>query len=137
MLPGEVTAYLVSAGLGLTFGTNLFAVPFPEAAPDRAAYVEIFGGSPNDRTFGPSLQTPLGEFVEFLVLVRDSKESAQAAELLAHDIYKKLDNLGPVTLSGVLYRDVHATQGPPKFLGVDENNRPLYYCAYEADKDRS
>jgi hypothetical protein len=137
MLPGEIATYLAGAGLGLTLGTSLFAVPFPEAAQDRAVYVEIFGGRENDRTFGPSLQAPLGENVEFLVIVRDSKDSAQAAEQLANDIYKKLDSLGVVTLSGVIYRDVHVTQGPPRFLAFDQNNRPLYYCAYEADKDRS
>lgn len=137
MLAGEIVTYLASAGIGLTAGANLFAVPFPEASPDVAAYVDVFGGQLNTRTFGPSLQAPLGENVDFLVVVRGVREGAAAAETLADSIYKKLDNLGPVTLTGVLYRDVRTTEGPPKFLAFDPMNRPLYYCAYLADKDRS
>lgn len=137
MLGSEIALYLASAGIGLTAGSTVFDVPFPEASPDQAAYIDVFGGRNNDRTFGPSLQAPLGENVDFLVVVRGTREGAAAAEGLADSIYKKLDNLGPVTLSGVLYRDVRTTEGPPKFLGFDQNNRPLFYCAYLADKDRS
>lgn len=140
MLPGEVCTYLEAQGLGLSFSVSprsLFGVPFPETAPDVAAYVELLPGQKSDRTFGPSLQAPLGEWAEFLVVVRGGRDSAQATEILAHNVYKKLDGLGPVVLSGVLYRDVRATEGPPRFLDDDHNDRPLYFCMYVADKDRS
>ncbi len=137
MLPLEVATYLVGAGLGLTLGTSLFDAPVPEDAQEAAAWIESYPLRASDRTFGPSLQAPVGEWVGFSVFVRDARENATVAENLANSIYKKLDGLGPVTLSGVLYRDVRATAGPPYPLGVDASNRPLYACHYQADKDRS
>ena len=136
MLPLEVATYLSTAGLGLTPGINLFDRPFPEAAQDQAVYVEALPGRPNDRTFGPSGQAPLGEWPSFLVMVRDSRENDGAAELLAQRIYRALDNLGPVTFSGVLYRDIRATLGAPT-LTYDHSDRPLWVCHFEADKNVS
>jgi hypothetical protein len=52
-------------------------------------------------------------------------------------IYDLLDNMGPVTLGGVLYRDVRCPDGPPKFLASDANLRSIYVINFDVDKERS
>lgn len=137
MLPLEVATYLAAAGLGLQLGVSIFDVPVPEDAQEAAVWIESYPGREDDRTFGPSLQASLGEWVGFSVFVRDGRENAGAAETLSNNIFKKLRNLGPLQLSGVMYRDVRATGGPPYYLGADASNRPVYAGHYEADKDES
>lgn len=138
MLGTEIVAHLAGAGLGLTAGTNLFSVPFPESAQDDVVSVVTYGGGASERSFGPSLQAPAAEVdVRFQVMVRSGRDGAATAEALADAIYKKLDGLGPLSLSGVLYHDVVSTDGPPKFLSFDDNNRPRYYMNFAATKERS
>lgn len=137
MVVDEIAAYLAGAGLGLTLGTNLFTVPFPVTAPDQAVAIDVYASQPADRTFGPSLTQPLGEHPEFNVFVRDARENAQAAQTLAYQIFRKLDFLGPVTLSGIVYRDVRAVGGEPKFMAFDQNMRPIYTMTLVCDKNPS
>jgi len=137
-LPLEVATYLAGAGLGLQLGVSIFDVPFPEGAQDNAAYIETYPGREGDRTFGGNLAAPLGDWTSFTVFVRDARENVAVAETLAIAIHKKLRNIQGQTLSGVLYRDIRATAGAPYFAGFDHsNNRPLYACHYEADKNES
>lgn len=140
MVADEIVTYLAAAGLGLVAsgaGINLYPTPYPLSAPDRAVAVDVYGGRKSDRTFGPSLQAPANEYPLFHVFVRDSRNNGAAAASLADSIYKALDNLGPTTLSGVAYRDVVSVDGPPKFLGFDENQRPMWVLNFQATKDRS
>lgn len=137
MTVDEIGTYLAGAGLGLTLGTNLFLIPLPLISPDKAVALDVYSGKPADRTFGGSLAVNANEYPEFQVFVRDVRENAREAMVLAYAIHRKLDNLGPVTLSGVVYRDVKGIAGEPKFLDFDQNQRPIYWCAYEAAKDPS
>jgi len=137
MTPDEVATYLAGAGLGLTLGVDLFDVPYPVLAQDRAVAIDIYNSLPADRTFGPSLTQPLGEHPEFNVFVRDARGNDAAAKTLAYAVFRKLDFLGPVTLSGVLYRDIRAIGGEPKFLAFDDNQRPVYSMTFLCDKNPS
>lgn len=140
MVADEICTYLAAAGLGLVYGgagANLFDLPFGPGSPDAAVCVHAYSGARSERTFGPSLAAPASEHPFFHVLVRGTRSDPAAALALADSIYKKLDGLGPVQLSGVTYRDVRSADGPPKFLEFDGNQRPIYFIDFHVDKDRS
>ena len=135
MLPVEVGTYLAGAGLGLTLGTNLFMVPFPAGSPDACACFAEWGTEDALRAMGPSLGAPVAEQPRFKVMVRGSRDGAQAARTLAGNIHKKLDHLGEITLSGTRYLNIVAEQ--PQFLSFDDNDRPRYHFDCEVIKERS
>lgn len=140
MVADDIVAVLEAGGLGLTTGAptpNLFATPFPENAPDKAVAVDVYGGHPSDRVFGTGKPAVVAEHPSLHVFVRDEQDKDAQAAALAMSVYDLLDGMGPVTLGGVLYRDVRAPDGPPKFLGFDGNLRSVYVVNFDVDKDRS
>jgi len=145
MLPDEIGGYLVGfngGSLGLALDQNLFLTPFPAESPDAAVCIDPYGGRPSDRTLGatPGVPNPsFGEYVHFHVFVRGPMSGDQAAQTLARKIYAALDGLLATLLSGVMYRDVRSLDGPPKRLTqpFDQNQRPVWYLNFEADKDVS
>ena len=137
MLVDEIGTYLAGAGLGLTLAApspNLFTTPFPLNAPEAAVCLVSLTGTVHG-TFGVSLSAPAIADERWKVIVRDTRERAQAAQTLAQAIYKKLRRLGPVQLSGVQYHNVKAEL--PAFLNFDDNQRPMYHFDCEAWKDES
>lgn len=143
MLSAEIAAYLITqnpvGGVTLTTSApaNLYTVPLTEDAPDPCVSVLAISAEESEYTFGPSLQAPANERQIFAVMTRAARDGAVAAETLALAVHKWLRNLGPVTLSGVIYRKVRDLAGPPRFLSLDGIERPRYVCTYLADKDES
>lgn len=135
MVSDDLAAYLASAGLGLTLGTNLFSVAFPPKSPDQAVCIVEWGADRAEQTFGASLSAVAVERPALKVIVRDGKESAAAAKTLAYAVYKKLRRLGPVTLSSVNYLNVEAEV--PAALGQDENERHRYHFDLRVHKDEA
>jgi hypothetical protein len=132
----EVATAIVALGISGITSANVFPRTFPAGAPDRAVAVHVYGGLPSDRVFGGAL-TIVNEYPLLHVFVRDDQDNEARASTTAKAIYDALDGLGPTTLSSVAYRDLRSLDGPPKFLGEDENHRPVYVLNFGATKDRS
>ena len=135
MLADEVATYLAAAGLGLTVGVDLFTLPWPATAPDLAVSLVESDAGPSEQHFGPSLSAPQVERPGLTVMVRGGRDAAETARAKAHDTYKRLRRLGPVTLSGVLYHHVDAE--PPQFLDFDDNGRPVFVFRCDVWKEES
>ncbi len=141
----DVASYLAGAGLGLTVATsatgNLYKVPMPEAAPDAATCIVVYGGLPSVRAMGASTTalsnaaSPVAEVVRFQVLVRKSAQAFEACVTLAENIHKALDHVANQTLGSARYLHIK-TLGPPAFLAFDDNLRPRYFINAEATKER-
>ena len=124
MLLADVGNYLAGAGLGLTLGTNLFQVPFPATCQDAAVCIVETPGEEDEFGSGPSLDPPALERPRLSVTVRDAPQNALTCRTLAGAIRSKLNNLGPVTLGGVLYHHLEAK--PVFYLSADQNERPRW-----------
>jgi hypothetical protein len=142
MVADEIAAYLAAAGLGLTTAApnpNLFARPFPFDAPDQAVAIDVYGGHDSERIFGTGKAATIGEHPLFHVYVRDQRDNDASAAALAQQIYDFLDCATPGAIGSpaVYYWDIRSTDGPPKFMGSDGNNRSIYVLTFLADKARS
>lgn len=135
-LASDVTTFIAaSTALGLTAGTNLFAVPFPEAAPDQAVCLIEYPGEAPEHAAGASASAPMYERPRFQIICRDAEANAATCRALAESIYVLLDGVADTTMSGTRYMQVRALQSP-FYLSVDGRNRHRYVCNYSADKVR-
>lgn len=133
----EITTYLAGAALGLTAGTNLFAGPLPAAEAGGAAQVGLvgyFGTRPSEPGFGSA--DLKHEWPRLQVQVRGPQDDLQAADTLAHNVYKALGRVQAMTLTGTFYKQITCLQ-PPFFLKYDDNRRPIVAFNIEAEKDVS
>jgi hypothetical protein len=135
-LASDVCTYLAATtALGLTAGTNLFSVPFPERAQEQAVCLIEYPGSAPEHGAGPSLTAPHYEVPRFQIICRDATSMAATCRALAESIYVNLDGLADTTLSGTRYMHVKALQSP-FYLSQDQNGRHRVVCNYEATKVR-
>lgn len=116
-----------------TAGTDLFEGPMPEL-PDACVALTLYGGEEGDRVMAASLTAPATEPALVQLMVRNPAKGTAATR--AYAIHALLDNLGPTTLSGVLYHHVSATEGAPICIGQDQNLRWRYVASYRAVKGR-
>ena len=114
-------------------GTDLFEGPMPEL-PDACVAITLYSGEEGDRVMAPSLTAPATEPALVQLMVRNGAKATAAAR--AYAIHALLDNLGPVTLSGVVYHHVHAEGGAPICIGQDQNARWRYVSSYRCVKGR-
>jgi hypothetical protein len=137
VLASDIATYISTSTLGLTAGTNVFAIPFPEstAVADRAVCVIEYPGEAPEHAAGASLSAPLYERPRFQVVVRDATSAAQACRDLAESVYRLLDGLADTTLSGTRYMQVRALQSP-FYLSIDGQHRHRFVCNYAAEKAR-
>jgi len=117
-VPAEqaIVAYLDSV-LSLTGGVNLFEGPAPESPPEEILAVTQYDAQEaEDRIMAGSLVDQQAVWpCQIQVMARSAdKNTAQARAIAAFDA---LDNLGPVTLSGVTYHSVECSE--PFNLGQD------------------
>jgi hypothetical protein len=116
-VPAEqaIVAYLDTV-LTETAGTNLFEGPMPETPEDCIAVTQYDAQEAEDRIMAGSLVNQQAVWpCQIQVMARSaSKNTAQARAIAAFDA---LDNLGPVTLSGVTYHSVECSE--PFNLGQD------------------
>lgn len=129
MLEPEIAAYLVAQGFG-ALDVDVFAVPFPQSAPDAAVCVTALGGR-SQGTFGASLSAAAFDEAEFQVIVRGGRDAIAAARTKAQNIRAKLNRLGPVTLASTVYMDVRASL--VTWLRYDPEGRPLYSIRCETE----
>lgn len=102
-------------------GTDLFEGPMPESPDNCVAVAHYDSLSPEGRVMGASLSDNAGLWpVSVQIMARNVSKTA--AEARARAYLDLLDNLGPVTLSGVLYHSCEA-DGEPMNLGQDANMR--------------
>lgn len=136
-----MASYLAAQVSGLTLGAtgNVFAVPFPERAPNQSVQIIEYGSLPSTRGFGASATAPLVENVRFQVTVRDILNSYNTARDLAHSCYETLDHLADTTITsttGGSTRYIYLQAMPPIYIGTDENDRHLFTINVECQKDR-
>jgi hypothetical protein len=114
-------------------GTDLFEGPMTEL-PDNCVAITLYGGEEGDRVMAASLVAPDTEPALVQLMVRNANKTTAATRAAA--IHALLDNLGPVTLGGVLYHNVVAQAGAPRCLGQDDNGRWRYVADYLCTKAR-
>lgn len=114
-------------------GTDLFEGPMGEL-PDACVALTLYAGEEGDRVMAPSLTAPAVEASMVQLMVRNTLKATAASR--AYAIHALLDNLGPVTISGVLYHHVSAEGGPPICIGLDANARWRYVASYRCEKAR-
>ena len=132
MLTTDVATYLATIpALGLTAGTNLFDIPFPEAAPAQAVCLIDTPGSEDEHAAGASLSRPLYETPRFQVICRDAEGNAATAKTLARSIRLNLNRLANTTIGDTKVLAMHSLQ-PPFYLSVDGQNRHRWVTNYEA-----
>lgn len=125
MFLDEIAAYLQAEGLG-TVGTTLFKGGVPLDAPmvtvqDALIALTEGPGLPAIRPHSPRSDTIQQPTLQ--VIVRGGPFGYAAARLTAEAVYKALDGLANVTLSGTFYLWLLALQ-PPWPLRTDDLNRP-------------
>lgn len=112
----DIKSILESAGLGLTFGVNLFIGSEPVSPP--AACVTIYdtpGFSPADTLYpGESIYRPA-------IQVKVRNPSYVAAGVLINQIKDVLHNIYQETWGGTFYPLIQCDQEPFS-LGADSNN---------------
>lgn len=109
--------------LSETGGTNLFEGPAPEQPDELIAVTHYDSIDAEDRIMSASLANQQAIFPIMVQVMSRSltKATAQSRAIAAFDA---LDNLGPVTLSGVTYHSVECEE--PFNMGQDVNDRWRY-----------
>lgn len=130
MLLDELGAYMQTNGIG-TLGTDLFEGTLPDA-PDNACALYEYGGLAPAHTIGgggAKFERPRVQ-----VLARAATYSTARSKIEA--VYRLLDQLAGVTLSGVRYLRVEAVSSP-LYLEHDANNRVKMVCNFQVHKELS
>lgn len=94
-----------------------YANEFPTNAPDDCGYVRLFGG------FGPSEWTPKQRpTLQVVVRAKSGVTAEQRAWAVFTAFHRRLNwAIGTQKVSSSF-----ADQSVPLYLGLDENNRPMY-----------
>ena len=130
----DVCGYLgtTTIGLGLTAGTNLFAVPFPEASQDQAVSLIETPGSQDEHAAGASLSAPLYETARFSIICRDAEANSATAQALARSIRLKLNRMADTTLGTTLVMTMKSLSRP-FYISTDSNQRHRWVTTYETE----
>jgi hypothetical protein len=133
----DLLEHLVTQGIGTRWNsvtnTGILRGGRVEAKPDRAVFVRAVQGFKNIRGMGPSMGPPIGgDRPSFEVTTRDS--TFVAAELLAKQVHAVYDHFFGI-INGTEYKYIEGLFDP-HYLGVDENNRHLWFCRYRVTKER-
>jgi hypothetical protein len=113
--------------------TKVFAGELP-AVPHEAVGVIQTLGLGSLHTFGSSVGAPPLENLRMQVMVRSSGYAA--AETLMTSIHMLLDGLRNKGMNGHTYKWIEGA-GTPYFLGLDDENRPLFACNYTVKRSAS
>jgi len=132
MLTGDICTFLAATtALGLTAGTNLFSVAFPEASPDQSVAIIETPGQEDEHGAGASKSRPLYEVARFQVVCRDVEANAVTCNDLARSIRLNLNRVADTTMTGTLVLTCKSLQRPFPLPG-DDNNRVRVITNYEA-----
>lgn len=115
----DVITYLTGAGLGLTFGTNLFASLMPDS-PDTCVTVIEYPGAGPDWMMGIAL--PGVEETNYQVVARVPEASYNANQTTIQNIYRSISTVVDQQIGGTNYlwfEPLHS----PAFSHRDEKRR--------------
>lgn len=135
MLLDDVADYLSTQGIGTVGSTGDWGIFKSLMPPEPNRCVALFetGGTAPYRAMSASAGSVPAERPRVQVVVRGNAFDYEQARSKANDIFKKLDQLGDVTINSVRYLWVAGAQSPFG-IGVDENNRPEVVCNYDVVK---
>ncbi|MFD1444266.1 minor capsid protein [Thermoactinomyces vulgaris] len=102
-----------------------FANRFPSTSPDRCAAVVIQPGQPADSWLGT--RRP-----DFQILVRGEPLDFEFTEQKANEIFDVLTNARHVKVGEEQIVQIFASSSAPFFIGLDENERPIYSMNFTA-----
>ena len=132
MLTTDVATYLAAIpALGLTAGTNIFDIPFPESSKTQAVCLIDTPGSEDEHAAGASLSRPLYETPRFQVICRDAEDKAATAKALARSIRLNVNRLANTTIGDTRVLSIKSLS-PPFYISVDGQNRHRWVTNYEA-----
>jgi hypothetical protein len=131
MLLDELALYLQTQGLG-TVGTTIFKGTLPDQ-PDACTAVFEYAGLPSEKTFSPTPGAAVEEKPRVQIVCRGIKQDYQTPRTQADAIWKALDGLGNVTMSGTGYLWIEALQSP-FLMRRDENERVYIAVNYQVMK---
>ena len=123
----DIKDILVAAGLGLTFGTNLFVGKEPVAPEDCVTIFDTPGAGPDkfhDQSVNynrPSIQ----------IRVRDN--SYLEGWALINNIKNELHNKGPIVQSGTTYSSIFCSL-EPALLDWDQNDRARFVATFDIQR---
>ena len=127
----DISQRLEDDGIG-TQGTDIYLHEMQDA-PNTCVALYSFAGEPPVRAMGEATGTAVKIKPRLQVRCRAKKASVAYAKAL--DIWKKLHNLGKVTLSGTVYDDIQALNPEPFLAEVDQNDRSIFAVNYELVSD--
>jgi hypothetical protein len=127
-------ATVLSSATGLTVGTALFKVPFPENSPDQSICIIEYGGGAAIRNHGASVSAPVAERVRFQVQAREGLNYYSTGRALIETAKNALDSLVG-TLGSTRYLMVKVL-GPPIYMAEDGTARHKWAINVEALKER-
>lgn len=123
----DIKDILEAAGLGLTFGTNLFIGQEP-TIPDNCVTIFDAPGIPpqlcldrDDAYYYPSIQ------------IRVRNRSYLTGYELVNDIKTELHGVGHETWNGTYYSVIKCAQ-EPFLLDYDDNNRPRFVANFDLQR---
>lgn len=127
-LTDDLALALQNGGVG-TLAESIFSGRLPDlpAGDPSGGLVSVLlspAAEVSVRAMGPSLTVPSLERPRVQVVIRGA--SFSEAEAKAALAMSALDNLGPVTLNGLLYQSVEALQRPAFFLEADAQDRHVF-----------
>ena len=122
LLDDICAVYLPTAGLSLTFGTNLFAGLLPDQ-PDNAVSVFEYPGEMPEYTMGPNT-LPVWSMPRAQVVVRNL--SYPAGRSIIEDIARALEAMTNQTINSASYLRVERLQDP--FLMHRDNSRRVFFA---------
>lgn len=126
----ELMDWMQAQGLG-TKGTDIFAYAPP--GTDTCVYVTPISGFKSERAMG-NKTIPI-EKPRFQITARHAT-NLETALTKADSIYDALDGLSSTTMGSTVWYDVQA-DGPPAYLGPDDNNRHRCVINITAQKAKS
>ena len=115
--------------IGATTGWTIRVAEIPNA-PDTCVSLYEYAGLPSDLTLDGTRDVTPG----LQVRVRGERNGYIAARQKAEAISVLLDGISNITINGTKYKYIFATQ-QPSFMGLDENQRPMWVQNFRVCKE--
>lgn len=129
----DLSVYLPTAGLGLTFGTNFFAGMLPDQ-PDVCTAIFEYPGSPPEHVMGKPTPRIAHPRVQILVRQPDVAGAYLLGRNLIDLITTTLENQTGQTFNGTHYIEISRIQDP-FLLHRDPARRWFFACNLMIRKD--
>lgn len=128
----ELAAYAEAQGIG-SLATKSLVTFGLQATPDAQVALIEYPGGQSEQAYGSD--EIAWESPRFQVICRAAARDRRAAAQKAEDAYRAFGKIGAETLSGTFYHSASCQR--PFFLGLDDNERPMFAFNVQLEKDRS